>query len=255
MGNIGEKIRNIISNKNTVTILAVIAGIIVIWGFYKYRVEHAVTPIRVPYAKEAIAAGEKITEDKIAYTEINSKFLKTADVYRSSGDLIGKYVTHGTSISAGALFYKKQVVSKAELPVNYYDSIKDGYTVFGLAVTNHSTYGNSIYPGDKIDLYIKAIDENNRVLFGKFVTGIEVLQVVDSTGRNVFAGSKSGVPAELMFEVKDEDYELLMLATYIGGLNIVPVPRNKNYDPPEIKTYEYLKNYILAKSAEIPVIE
>ncbi|MBQ6841434.1 MAG: hypothetical protein IJO63_04905 [Bacilli bacterium] len=255
MGNIVQKIRNIVSNKNTVTILAVIAGIIVIWGFYKYRVEHAVTPIRVPYAKVAIAAGEKITEENIGYTEINSKFLKTADVYRGSGDLIGKYVNLGTSISAGSLFYKKQVVSKAELPVNYYDNIKDGYTVFGLSVSNHSTYGNSIYPKDKIDLYIKAVDENNRIMFGKFVTGIEVLQVVDATGKNVFGGSKSGVPAELMFEVKDEDYELLMLATYIPGLSIVPVPRNKKYNPPEIKTYEFLKNYILAKSAEIPVVE
>lgn len=255
MGNLINTIKKFVSNKNTVTILGVVAGVIVLWVFYSYRVNQATTPIKVPYAKEEISATEEITEENIGYTEINSKFLRSADIIQNVGELIGKRITTGTSIPAGGLFYRKQVVDKSELPNTFYDDINDGYTVYGLSVNNHTTYGNSIYPGDRIDLYLKATDDNGRIIFGKFIEGIAVLAVRDSSGKDVFASSDPRTPAELMFEVPDEMYELLMNAGYISGITIVPVPRNRNYSAEggEVKTYEYLKNFILSKTVTIPV--
>ena len=254
MGNLINTIKRFISNKNTVTILGVVAGIIVLWAFYAYRVSEAISPKKVPYAKEIINATEQITEEDIAYTEINSKFLRNADVIQNVNEIIGKYVTTGTSIPAGGLFYKSQVVNKSELPNTIYDDIEDGFTVYGLAVNNHTTYGNSIYPGDKIDLYLKATDESNRIIFGKFIESITVLGVRDSSGKDVFGSTNTGTPAELLFAVPDDMYELLMLSGYISGVTVVPVPRNKKYttEGGEVKTYEYLKNFILANSATIP---
>lgn len=254
MGNIINTIKRFISNKNTVTIIGVIAGVIVLWGFYSYRVSEATSPIKVPYAKEIINATEQITEDNIGYTEINSKFLRNADVITSANELIGKYVTTGTSVPVGGLFFKSQVVEKSALPNTIYDDIEDGYTVYGLAVNNHTTYGNSIYPGDKIDLYLKATDDNNKIMFGKFIESITVLGVRDSSGKDVFSSTNTGVPAELLFAVPNDMYELLMLSGYISGITVIPVPRNKRYttEGGEVKTYEYLKNFILAKSATIP---
>ena len=55
MGNIGETIKRFVGNKNTVTILAVIAGVIVLWYFYNYRVDQAITTQSIPYAIERIA--------------------------------------------------------------------------------------------------------------------------------------------------------------------------------------------------------
>ena len=254
MGNLINTIKKFISNKNTVTILGVIAGVIVLWAFYNYRVSEATTPVKVPYAKEIINATEQITEDNIGYTEVNSKLLRTADIITNPADLINKYVTTGASIPAGGLFYKSQVVNKSELPNTIYDDIEDGYTVYGLAVNNHTTYGNSMYPGDKIDLYLKATDDNNRIMFGKFIESITILGVRDASGKDVFGSTNTGTPAELLFAVPNDMYELLMLSGYISGVTIVPVPRNKKYSDigGEVKTYEFLKNFILAKSATIP---
>ena len=254
MGNLINTIKKFVGNKNTVTILGVIAGVIVLWGFYSYRVKEATSPIKVPYAKVAIDATEQITEDNIAYTEVNSKFLKNADVIRNKNELVGKYITTGTSVPAGGLFYKSQVVNKSDLPNTFYDDIEDGFTVYSLRVDNHSTYGNSIYPGDKIDLYLKATDENNRVMFGKFIESITVLSVRDSSGKDVFSATTTRTPAELVFAVQNDMYELLMKAGYISGITIVPVPRNKNYttDGGEVKTYDYLRDFILSKTAVIP---
>ena len=253
MGNLINSIKKFVGNKNTVTILAVIAGVIVLWGFYSYRVKQATSPVRVPYAKEAIGATEQITEKAIGYTEINSKFLRSASVITRSSDLIGKYVTTGTSIPAGGLFYKSQIVNKAELPNTFYDDIEKGFTVYSLAVNNHTTYGNSIYPGDYIDLYLKATDEQHKIIFGKFIESIRVLAVRDSSGKDVF-GTTTRTPAELLFAVPNDMYELLMDAGYISGIVIVPVPRNKQYtaEGGEVKTYSFFRDFILAKTATIP---
>lgn len=255
MGNIINAIKKFVSNKNTVTILGVVAGVIVLWAFYSYRVKQATSPIKVPYAVAEIGATEEIVEDNIDYVEINSKFLNTVDIIKSSNQLIGKYVTTGTSIPAGGLFYSKQVVEKSALPNTVFDNIEDGYTIVGLAVDNHSTYGNSIYPGDKIDLYLKATDDDtSKIMFGKFIESITVLAVRDSNGKDVFDSSTPRTPAELLFQVPDDMFELLQLAKFINGVTIVPVPRNKAYttEGGEVKTYEYLKNFILSKSASIP---
>ena len=116
MGNISAFIKKTIANKNTVTILLVLAGVVVLWFFYNMRVKEATTPIKVPYAKEELHATDEITEDKIGMVEVNSKLLKTADIIQNQGSLIGYYITTGTSIPKGGLFYKTQVVTKAELP-------------------------------------------------------------------------------------------------------------------------------------------
>ena len=253
MGNILNTLKKFVANKNTVTILCAVVGVIVLWGFYTYRVNEATTPIKVPYAKETINAAEEITEDNISYVEVNSALLKKADIIQSQAQLIGKYVTTGTSVPAGGLFYKTQVVEKSELPNSIFDDIPDGYTIYSLSVNNHTTYGNAIYPGDKIDLYMKATDESGKILFGKFIESITVLGVRDSSGNNVFDSTTNRTPAELLFAVKDDMYELLMKSGYVSGITLVPVPRNKNYtsEGGEVQTQEYLKNFILAKTAAI----
>ena len=253
MGNLISGLKRTIGNKNTVTFLGVIACVAILFLGYNYRVKKDTTPIKVPYAINAIPATQEITEENIGYVEINSKFLKKADIIVSSSQVIGYYVNTGTSIPAGGVFYKKQVVEKKELPNTVFDNIPDNYTIYGLPVNNESTYGNSIYPGDKIDLYINTTDETGNVIFGKFIEGITVLAVRDSSGQNVFDDSANRSPAMLLFAVEDRLYELLMKSSLIGGIRVIPVPRNKNYTATsgEVATKEYFENYINSKSATI----
>lgn len=254
MSGLINTIKKFISNKNTVTIIGVLAGVIVLWGFYTKRVNDATTPIKVPYAKEAISARTEITEANIGYIEINSKFLKNTDIYTSSNDIIGKYVNTGTSIPEGGLFYKKQVVEKSALPSSMYADIPKGTTPYGLSVNNHSTFGNSIYPGDKIDLFLKATDDTGKIIFGKFIEAIDVLAVTDSSGNSVFDSAGTRAPAELIFAVPDDMYVLLKSCDYISGVSVVPVPRNRHYttEGGEVQTQQFLKDFILAKTAVIP---
>ena len=116
MGSLINTFKRFFTNKTTVTILGVVAGVLVLFFFYMYRVNNAVNPREVPIATRTIAATEEITKDDIEIVEIGSSFLSNADVYTSANDLVGKYVNTGTSIPKGGLFYTSQIVEKEELP-------------------------------------------------------------------------------------------------------------------------------------------
>ncbi len=253
--NFAGGIKRFLTNKNTITIIGVIAGILVLWFFYQMRVNDAIAPINVPYAKEQIGATHEIVKENIDYVEINRAILDTIDIIQTENDLVGKYVTTGTSIPAGGFFYTSQIIEKEDLPNAVFDDIPEGYTLFSLDVNIDSTYGNSIYPGDKIDLYIKANDDiQDKIMFGKFVESIEVLAVRDSGQNDVFESTETGTSALLLFAVEDEMFHLLTQATFVSGLEIIPVPRNKEYTTDagttEVKS-EYIRQFILSKTVTV----
>jgi len=259
MGNVLTSLKRFLSNKNTVTIIGVIAGILVLYIGYNWRVKQATTPIQVPYAKQQLDSRHEITSEDIGYMQVSSEVVKKSpNLIKSANELIGKQVQYGNSIPANGLFYTNQVVDKATSPDYAISNIKDGYTVFNLNVDINSTYGNSIYPGNYIDLYFKGVDDSRRIIFGKLIESIEVLDVRDSQGQHVFeTSSESRVPAVLVFAVPDEMFSLLKKAQYISGssVEIIPVPRNASYsaNPGETNVSSvYIRDFILSKAVALP---
>lgn len=223
--------KKFLTNKTTVTIIGVVAGVAVLVGFYLYRVNQEVNPREVIVATRTIAATEEITRDDIRIVQISNSFLSGADVYTASqrDSLVGKYVNTGTSIPAGGMFYTSQIVAKEELPNSIFDEIPDGYTIYQLRVNNESTYANSIYPGDHIDLWMSTT-QDGLVYYGEFISNIEVLAVRDSNGENVFDVTSGGKPAWLLFAVPTDMYRYLKVAEFISGITITPLVRNTSYN-------------------------
>ena len=54
MGNLINTFKKFFTNKTTVTILGVVVGIAVLFGFYTYRVNSAVNPQSVPDRKSVV---------------------------------------------------------------------------------------------------------------------------------------------------------------------------------------------------------
>jgi hypothetical protein len=146
------------------------------------------------------------------------------------------------------------LVTRQDIPDNAFENIPDGATIFSLKVDNHKTLGNSIMPGNYIDLYLHSNDEESKVIFGKFIESIKVLSVRDSGGNDVFADSQAVRDSwELLFAVKNDYYILLKEAEYVG-IDIIPVPRNAQYRDEGIGTKvsrEELVTFILEKVSEL----
>lgn len=259
MGNVLTTVKRFLSNKNTVTIVGVIAGILVLYIGYNWRVKQATTPVQVPYAKVRLDSRHEITSEDIGYMNVSSEVVKKSpNLIKSANQLIGKQIQYGNAVPANGLFYSDQVVDKASTPDYAISNIKDGYTVFNLNVDINTTYGNSIYPGNYIDLYFKGVDDGRKIIFGKLIESIEVLDVRDSSGQHVFeTSSESRVPSVLVFAVPDEMFSLLKKAQYISGssVEIIPVPRNASYsaNPGETMVSSvYIRDFILSKSVALP---
>ncbi len=247
------KVKRFLGNKNTVTIICIVAGFAILYIGYNWRVNEAINPTMVPYAKVKLEARHVITPDDIGFMNVNSDVIRRAtNIISSSNDLVGKEVTYGNTIPAGSLFYKEDVTTPSLSPDYVLSDIPDGSTAFSLSVDETTTYGNYIEIGSYIDLWFEGEDDYNRIIYNNFVKSIQVLDVRDSKGVSL-ANTKSESPAELLFAVPDELYSLLVKANEIGDL--VPVPRNKTYtaEPGETEvTNTYIQNFILSKTATIP---
>lgn len=257
MGNLVTKLKRFLSNKKTVTIICVIAGILVLYIGYNWRVNTATKPTTIPYAKNALSSRHVITSDDIGYMEVsNSVVSKSANMIKAANQLIGKEVMYGTTIPKNSFFYTESITSPENQPDNVISDIQDGYTLFSLSVDLHTTYGNAIYPGNYIDLWFKGVDDYRKLMYTNLIRSIKVLDVRDNQGQSVFeTSSENRTPSELLFAVPDDMYSLLRKAQYISNVEIIPVPRNKNYtaNPGETEVASsYVREFILSKSAVIP---
>lgn len=259
MNNILIGIKRFLGNKNTVTIMGVLAGIAVLYIGYNWRVKQAIEPKSVPYAKQEIAANTLITNDMVGSVKVSKSMVdSTQNLATSNNQVVGKYVSYDSTIPEGSLFYKSQLMTEEQLPNYIVRNIPEGYTVYSLEVNSHLTYANSIMPNDYIDLYFKAMDDENKVIFTKLIESIKVIAVKDSQGKSVFSSeSKNSQPAELVFAVPDDMFLLLKKSDYItsNSIAIVPVPRNANYTENPNATQvasDVIIDFILSKSAYIP---
>ena len=254
MGSGLTKVTRFIGNKNTVTILCVVAGIAVLYIGYNYRVSSAINPTTVPYAKNTLEARHVITVDDIGYMEVNSDVVSKSDNLITNGnELVGKEVTYGNTIQQNSLFYDGDITEPNLSPDYVLSDIEDGYTAFSLSVDTYTTYGNAIAKGDYIDLWFNGEDDTNKIIYTNLVKSIRVLDVRDSAGVSLEHANSTGGPAGLLFAVPDDMYSLLVKAQQVGTLE--PVPRNRNYtaDPGETEVVsEYVVQYVLSKSVTIP---
>ncbi len=229
MGNIGTMIKRFLSNKNTVTLIAIIVCAAILYGFYNWRVKSAVTTQYVCYATKTIPARTQITKEMVSTMKVLSSTV-TPNTVTSCDQVIDKYASYATEIPESSFFYKSALMEKEEMPDSAFDDIPDGFTIYNLAVTFQSTYGNSVFPGDYIDLYLRTEDPDTDLLvYGKFIQSIEVLAVKDDEGQNVFETTvETRQPTNLLFAVPDDLYLLLKKSEYLD-IEIVIVPRNNGY--------------------------
>lgn len=254
MNRIITLLKNFLKNKNTVTILCVFLGAIVLWVGYNARLNAATNPARVPYAVVDIQPKTKIEDNMVGIIEVPSSML-TSKTARSKQEVVDKYVNEKTMIPAGSLFYRSILEEKIDASASEWANIDDENTVVAITVDENSTLGNSIYPGNYIDIYFAARESDGRLLFGKLIESIEVLAVKDAKGKNVFEDSSNiGSPKYLLFSVPEDLHLLLRKASYLGATNLIPVQRNASYSAEATMTRvvsPYIMNYILSQTVNL----
>ncbi len=235
-GNMSITIKKFFTNKNTVTIVGVLLAVVVLYVGYNYRIKSAINPITVPYATQTIPARTKITSDMIGSIEVPPAMLKGSPITEVS-QIVGKYTNVKTIIPQGSLFYKSSVVSQSDLPDSIIYEYQEGYVLVNMSVNTANTYGNKVFPGNYIDIYLKAVnrideanitsDTQDKIMVGKLLENVKVLDVVDANGDSVFDNPEDiKTPSQIIFAVPEEYHILLRKAMYLRTyeVTLIPVP-------------------------------
>ena len=253
--------KKFLQNKNTVTILGVLVCLLILYIGYTSRINAKTALVDVYYAAETIQPKTLITKDMVKKTSVPQSFIMGA-YYKNYNDIVGKYSNYNTIISEGSLFYSDLLIEEENLPDAIFYDVNEGERVVSFPVTMASTYGNSIMPGNKVDIYVKLIDEDEKVIYGEFYEKVEILGVKDSGGHNVFQNTEeTRTPAFAYFALEEAKYLLFSSLQYIQEyygeyeIEIVLVPNTLefNTDEPlatEVNS-EYLYDFTLGKLEQI----
>ena len=229
------KLKNLLANKNVVTIIGAVLIVIVLYAFYTWRVNSAINPISVPYAKETIGPRTEITNDMIGYLDIQQSSLRGQVLTNANTQIVGMYTNVNSTIPAGSLFYEGIIVRFEDLADSFLidmpkDSEGNYMTAYNYKVNVESTYGNSIYPGNYVDIYFIAKDKD-KIIYGKLATNVKVLAVKDSSGNHVFENTvtENRAPNQIILAVTEELSSLLRIAETISYSDLIIVPTNVSY--------------------------
>ena len=197
----------------------------------------------------------------VSKTSVPASFI-LGTYYKNYNDIVGKYSNYNTMIASGSIFYTDLLVSEENLPDSMLYNINEGERLVSFKVNTESTYGNSIMPGNLVDVYVKLVNDNNKVVYGELLEKVEVLAVKDSSGKNVFETTEEiRVPSNIYFALPEAKYLLYSSLNYVEDyyskyeIEIVLVPNTVKYqdtDPMATEvSSDYFYDFVTSKIATI----
>lgn len=252
-------VNNFLKNKNTVTILGLILCLVILYIGYTMRINQKTALATVYYANQTIQPKTLITSDMVSRMDVPASFIK-GTYYRNYDDIVGKYSNYNTMIASGSIFYSDLLVEEANLPDAVLYNVNEGERVISYVVDTETTYGNSIMPGNNIDIYVKLTDAAGKIVYGELMEKVEVLGVKDESGKNVFENTEEErTPEYIYFSAPEAKYLLFKALTYIKSefetynIDIVLVPNTIEYEEEKatMVTSTYLYDFILDKLQKI----
>lgn len=252
-----------VMSRELVTIIGVLAIVAILYFTYNYQLNKNLEIISsVPVAKEKIKAGTKITEEQIEYIDVPAATLSTVKAITSAQNIIGKYVNYDTIIPANSLFYEEALSATNTAPNSIFKDLLEQETAIMISVDLESTYGNSIMPGDIVDIYVDAQttgkDNKTEYITGPLVTGAKVLAVLDYEGNNVFADHENKLsPSYFVFTLDSNIIQIIRKAQKLQaseyGIVMYPVVDGKTYKGKESTAVNRSSIVDLIESATIDV--
>jgi len=254
-----------VMSRELVTILGVIAIVAILYFTYNYQLnKNLELKTNIPIAARKIKAGTRITDSDITRIEVPSSTLNNVQAITDVNELIGKYVNYDTIIPEHSFFYKDAISATDTSPNSIFKDLVEQDAAIMIEVNLEKTYGNSIMPGDIVDIYADAIKTNNKgvteYITGPLVTGAKVLAVLDSAGENVFADHENKLyPAYFVFTLDSEIINLIRKAQKLSSsqyaMSIYPVVDGKSYTGNGVTQVNESQIVDLIKTATIDVKE
>lgn len=250
-----NKIIGFLKNKNTVTILGGLLCIIILYVGYTVRINQELEMVNVYVAVNTIQPRTKITSDMIKISQIPAK-LVTSNMQTNYNEIIDRYSNYNTIIAKNSYIYKELLIKEEDLPDAMLYNVPEGQRIYSMPVTSSSTYGNSMMPGSFVDVFVKLVTSNGKIVYGQFLDNVNILAVKDSAGNNVFESSDSSrTPAYMYFALPEAKFLLFSALNFVSAeytayeIEVKLIPNDVKYNSDNALATEvtssFLYNFVL----------
>ena len=261
MNNLAISLKKFFTNKNTVTIIGVVAVLAILYFLYSKQIAKETKKENVPVAEHTISPLTYIESGDITHVEV-AHAAKPEGVILVDSQIIGKYTGENVTIPKGGMFTKEQLVTEDELPgpwLTLVDTKTKGEMPYYFSVNVTTTFGNSIQPDEYVDMYIKTYDEKEegKLIYTKLYENLKVLAVTEGSGKNVFRSTNDiGTPSFLNFGIPVSEQEIIKKAELLNGtdIDLIIIPqggKNRRGQEKELRVNTYMRNYIAEKTVEV----
>ncbi len=263
MGNFSNSLKKFLANKNTVTVLGLILGVVAIVVGYYYRIDSVTKPVTLWIANKQIPAGTHITTDMLTTIKMPEREVrKLNNVLRNQSQIINKRVHYNTTIPKNGFFYAESVLEPDDYPNSVYGDMLDTDGLFILETKNFQNLEavpiSKIMPGQYIDIYfmtkLKTGENIGQWAGDYFLKSVQVRDITDSSDRPVHRAEKAGSPAKFYLILPKELADLLNNATRLDSMGgssgytfkFIPRVRNQKYtdEPSKLSYDQYIFDYI-----------
>lgn len=253
-----NKIVGFLKNKNTVTILGGILCVVLLYVFYTIRINQELEMVDVYVVIDTVQPRTKITSDMVRVSQIPAKLL-TSNMCTSFDEIDGRYTNYNTIIAKNSYIYKELLIKEEDMPDAMLYNVPEGERIYNFPVTTDSTYGNSMMPGSAVDVYVKLITTDGKIVYGQFLDNLNILAVKDSSGNNVFEVSDTTrVPANMYFSLSEPKFLLFSALNFVAyeysayEIEIKLIPDTVKYEADNVEntnatevTSSYLYDFVL----------
>lgn len=175
--------------------------------------------VQVPYALQEIPPRTQVTEDMIGWKELPSSCVDDSFVLKVD-EIVQRYSDIQGKIFAGSFFYKGMLKLEQDLPDQPSLMLKGNQSVYSLAVDLVSLSGNTILPGQMVDVHVTIDHSGTAPVADCLLKGVRVLKVKDRMGKDM-AESESSIPAVILLAIDNSVISYLKIAEKIGEVEVM----------------------------------
>lgn len=187
---------------------------------FDIAVKKAIDYIEIPVAAKSIAPRTKIDESYIRMKRIPSA-LADGHIYQDKQDILNLWVKYSVTLAEGSFFYHEYLESAEVTADQPLLMLEPGQGVASLAVDLLSSAGNTLMPGQYVDIVFTSKDKRKPIISDVIFRSVRVLAVKDRNGLDMNDSKSQKVPAVALLAMDRLDIPIFLHAQILGDIDLI----------------------------------
>ncbi len=210
-----------LKHKKMIRWLLIAGAVLVCNGLlFDVAVKNSVDYIEIPVASVLITPRTQISDSHIRMERVPSA-LVSDNVYSNTEDILDLWVKYSVTLAPGSFFYHEYVEVAENVGDHPQLMLEHGQGVASLAVDLLTSAGNTLYPGQFVDIVFTSKDKRKPIISDVIFRSVRVLAVKDRNGLDMSDPKSQKIPAVALLALNQQDIPLFLHAQIFGDIDLI----------------------------------